>query len=192
MVIRSYAQSMEDGIYPKGDLEGSVHVISKESERLEQLVRKLLYLTKLDYVSAEPTQHQAFRLDQTARNVLEKLRWQRPELIYDTGFAPVTVVGDEEQWTTAVENLLDNQIRYAKTRVTLRVEAPFSLLLGNNGPPLPSGMEEQAFSAFRSGPGGQFGLGLTIVKRIADLHQAKLHAHNTPEGVEFRIDFPAL
>ncbi|RAV02060.1 cell wall metabolism sensor histidine kinase WalK [Paenibacillus sp. YN15] len=191
MVIRSYAQSMEDGIYPKGDLEGSVRVIGQESERLEKLVRKLLYLTKLDYVSAEPAQHQTFRLDQTARNVLEKLRWQRPELTYETGFAPVTVVGDEEQWIIAVENLLDNQIRYANSRVTLRVEAPSSLLLGNDGPPLPAGLAEQAFSPFRSGPGGQFGLGLTIVKRIAELHQAKLHAGNTAGGVEFRLDFPA-
>lgn len=189
MVIRSYAQSMQDGIYPKGNLEGSIQVIGEESERLDRLIRELLYLTKLDYMSAGHSRQEEFRLDTLAGAVLEKLRWQRPELAYETSFAPVTVVGDEEQWTTAVENLLDNQIRYAVGRVSLRVEPKAVLILGNDGPPLPPELTGQAFSPFKSGPGGQFGLGLTIVKRIADLHRAVLEAANTPEGVEFRIQF---
>ncbi|MCG6197942.1 sensor histidine kinase, partial [Anoxybacillus sp. LAT_38] len=36
MVIRSYAQSILDGIYPRGDLQGSVQVIDSEAERLEK------------------------------------------------------------------------------------------------------------------------------------------------------------
>lgn len=190
MVIRSYAQSIEDGIYPQGDLGGSIHVISQESERLEKLIRRLLYLTKLDYVSAEPARRQAFRMDETVRAVLEKLRWQRPGLEYDAVWEPLTVVGDEEQWTAAVENLLDNQIRYAHTRVYIRTEAPSLLVLGNDGPPLPPQAADQAFNAFDSGPGGQFGLGLTIVKRVASLHHAQLNARNITGAVEFRIDFP--
>lgn len=189
MIIRSYAQSIEDGIYPQGDLGGSVHVIRKESERLEKLVHKLLYLTKLDYVAAEPARHQTFRLDQTVEAVLDKLRWQRPELVYDASMEPLTMVGDEEQWTAAVENLLDNQIRYAQTRVFIRMEGPTLLILGNDGPPLPSQVAGQEFSAFGSGAGGQFGLGMTIVQRVASLHHAQLLAHNIAGGVEFRIAF---
>lgn len=36
MVIQSYAQSIQDGIYPKGDLSQTVKVIEDESKNLEK------------------------------------------------------------------------------------------------------------------------------------------------------------
>lgn len=201
MVIRSYTQSIQDGIYPKGDLEGSLQVIEQESERLDKRIRDLLYLTKLDYMANGQIVRKELRLDLLLESVAERLKWQKPGLEYRMSLAPVTINGDPEQWTVAVENLLDNQIRYARSLVGIHLtaanpggpagEAVHKLVFGNDGPPLPDGMEEQLFSTFRKGPEGQFGLGLAIVRRITDLHHAKVRAVNTPNGVEFRIFLPA-
>ncbi|MBQ1304074.1 MAG: HAMP domain-containing histidine kinase, partial [Erysipelotrichaceae bacterium] len=48
--IKSYAESIKDGIYPYDTLEKSVDVIIENSERLEQKVYSLLFLNRLDYM----------------------------------------------------------------------------------------------------------------------------------------------
>lgn len=198
MVIRSYAQSIQDGIYPKGSLQTSVEVIDQEAERLGKRIRALLYLTKLDYLSThKPTAQEPIRLDLLTAEVVERLRWQRPELRWTLQLEPVTIQGDREQWTVALENLLDNQIRYAKAEITV---ATFCVEMGgssvrstlsaaNDGPPIEPELMRELFGQFRSGPKGEFGLGLAIVKRIASLHQASVHAENLPDGVRFWVAF---
>lgn len=191
MVIRSYAQSIQDGVFPKGDLASSVEVIENESERLEKRIRDLLYLTKLDYLSARQSVREPVRLAELTESVAERLRWRRPDLIWELDLEPAVIVADPEQWTVALENLFDNQMRYAATRISVRLRAePVPVLvIGNDGPPLEPGLEAALFQAFRKGGKGEFGLGLAIVKRIADLHGADVRARNREGGVDFTIAF---
>lgn len=195
MVIRSYAQSIQDGIYPKGSLQTSVEVIDREAERLGSRIRSLLYLTKLDYLSTyKPVAKEPFRLDRLAEEVVERLRWQRPELAWTLRLEPLVIQGDPDQWTVALENLLDNQIRYAKSEITVaanpaRNGAGGTLTIANDGPPIEAELIDELFGQFRSGSKGEFGLGLAIVKRIAALHQATVRADNEPDGVRFRVVF---
>ncbi|TMV45424.1 HAMP domain-containing histidine kinase [Paenibacillus mesophilus] len=195
MVIRSYAQSIQDGIYPKGSLQSSVEVIDREAERLGSRIRSLLYLTKLDYLSTyKPVSKEPFRLDRLAEEVVERLRWQRPELTWTLRLEPLVIQGDPDQWTVALENLLDNQIRYAKSEITVatnpvRNGAGGTLTIANDGPPIEAELIEELFGQFRSGSKGEFGLGLAIVKRIAVLHHATVRADNEPNGVSFRVVF---
>ncbi|MBD2865746.1 HAMP domain-containing histidine kinase [Paenibacillus sp. IB182363] len=196
MVIRSYAQSIQDGIYPKGDLQTSVDVIDQEAERLEKRIRSLLYLTKLDYLSTQKqVRLETVRLDRLAEEVVDRLRWKRPELEWSLQLDPLTVRGDREQWTIALENMLDNQIRYAASGISVSTEAVGPggggglFKVRNDGPPIEPDLLAGLFGEFRKGQHGEFGLGLAIVKRIADLHQASVTAVNTAEGVEFRVTF---
>lgn len=196
MVIRSYAQSIQDGIYPKGDLQTSVDVIDQEAERLEKRIRSLLYLTKLDYLSTQKqVRLETVRLDRLAEEVVDRLRWKRPELEWSLRLDPLTVRGDREQWTIALENMLDNQIRYAASGISVSTEAVGPggggglFKVRNDGPPIEPDLLAGLFGEFRKGQHGEFGLGLAIVKRIADLHQASVTAVNTAEGVEFRVTF---
>lgn len=197
MVIRSYAQSLQDGIYPKGDLQSSVAIIQKESARLDKRIRDLLYLTKLDYMAEQEPQHTTIELDLLAEDVIERLRFHRSELEWTYELAPLHTHGDAEQWKIALENLLDNQMRYAANRVEIGLleheEAgrPYALLrIWNDGPPLEDDMAGQLFQPFRKGSGGQFGLGLAIVRRVAQLHEAQVHAANENRGVAFYLRIP--
>ncbi len=141
MVIRSYSQSILDGIYPKGNLNGSVAGINNEAERLENRIRHLLYLSKLNFITTREPKFETFHFSEVASDCVDRVRCRRPELQWDLDIADIRVTGDREQWGVAIENLLDNQIRYAVNRIELSLAARQNdqglavLRVWNDGPP---------------------------------------------------------
>jgi two-component system sensor histidine kinase CssS len=186
MVIRSYTNAIHEGIFPKGDLAGSIEVIDQEALRLEHRVQNLLYLTKLDYLRAHPGPDKVeFDLSQLIEETVERLRWKRPELAWHVELAPLMIHGYEEQWMIAMENLIDNQIRYADSeiRIVLLNTGEGSMLrIGNDGPPISEDTKAMLFEPFQKGTGGKFGLGMMIVKRTADLHQVQIEVQSDKPG----------
>ncbi|CAG7644712.1 hypothetical protein PAESOLCIP111_04778 [Paenibacillus solanacearum] len=202
MVIRSYAQSIMDGLFPKGSLQESVEVIMKESDRLEKRIRDLLYLNKLNYVSSREKKLQPFELKPVIEDVVERLRYRRSDIDWaieaDDG---TTMCGDREQWGVALENLLDNQLRYAKGRITIEAQLPAeqagteagqpslpAVRIWNDGPPLDEQAAAELFEPFRTGANGQFGLGLAIVRQIAEYHRMTARAVNERGGAAFYLE----
>lgn len=197
MVIRSYSQAIRDGIYPKGNLDCTLQVIDNESERLEKRIGNLLYLTKLDYLSLHNTSKEIFALDELIREVVERLRWRRNELDWFVKLEPIKIKGDIEQWIVVLENLLDNQIRYSNTKISIFLTKSIEddnekalLKLWNDGAPIEDKIMERLFDKFNKGYKGQFGLGLAIVYRIVTLHDSKIWAKNEEEGVSFYVEIP--
>ncbi|MGO4270758.1 HAMP domain-containing protein [Paenibacillus sp. TAF58] len=203
MVIRSYAQSIQDGVYPKGTLNESVGVIMKEGERLEKRIRDLLLLNKLNYLTAREKPFQPFEINAVIEDVAERLRYRRPEIKWEMDLAPhTTLIGDQEQWKIALENMLDNQLRYAKSCIRILVKSQLlenvnatkgqpslsELCISNDGPLLDQAIADSLFEPFRSGGDGQFGLGLAIVKQIMDHHGMMVRAANQQDGVSFYIE----
>lgn len=194
MVIRSYAQAIADGIFPRGGLEGSVKVIDEEAERLQRRVKDLLYLTKLDYLSACKPAGEIINLQDLVENVVELMRWQRAELQWDLNVEPFKFKGDFEQWKIAIENLLDNQIRYAETRIDIssfssleKGVKTLTLRIANDGPAIETQLLDNLFTEYEKGVRGQFGLGLAIVKQIAGSHGARVWAANEDGNPAFYI-----
>ncbi|NOV01655.1 sensor histidine kinase [Paenibacillus planticolens] len=200
MVIRSYAQSILDGVFPKGTLSESLGVILKEGERLEKRIRDLLLLNKLNYVTAREKPFRTFEMTEVIEDVVERLRYRRPDIKWDMELSPATLHGDPDQWKIALENMLDNQLRYAHSGIRIiatavsgsgdkDAAAGFSQLqISNDGPPLDQAIADSLFEPFRSGGDGQFGLGLAIVKQIMDHHGMNVRAANEPDGVSFYIE----
>lgn len=203
MVIRSYAQSIQDGIFPRGTLNESLNVIMKEGERLEKRIRELLLLNKLRFFASREKPRQAFDLSEVAEDVVERLRYRRPDVAWTLDLAPgAMLTGEREQWAVALENVLDNQLRYARSAIGVTV-APGGdaadpadptkpalprVCVRNDGPPLDEAMRESLFEPFRTGSDGQFGLGLAIVKQIAAHHGMVVRAVNETTGVAFFIE----
>ncbi|WP_163852648.1 sensor histidine kinase [Paenibacillus elgii] len=193
MVIRSYAQSIMDGVFPRKTLAGSVDVIMKESERLEKRIRDLLYLNKLNYFTSREKPHQPFDLKALLDDTVERLRYRRADIAWEVSVPDaVMLTGDREQWGVALENLTDNQLRYAQTCIRLEVKpggagAPI-VRLWNDGPPLDEETEQSLFEPFRTGGDGQFGLGLAIVRQIAANHGYAARAANEEGGVTFYLE----
>jgi two-component system sensor histidine kinase CssS len=177
MVIRSYAQAIADGIFPRGGLEGSIQVIDEEAERLEKKVRDLLYLNKINYLSAHPQDDEEIIMEELIRKVIALLRWQRPDLLWKVEGEGHACKGDAEQWKVAFENLLDNQIRYARQNIDIEVarrQSRLRIRIWNDGPPIDEDQIKQLFQKYQIGEKGQFGLGLPIVQQVVLRHKGKI------------------
>lgn len=191
MVIRSFAQSIKDGIYPKGDLNSSIDIIDEEGKRLEKKIKNLLYLTKLDYLSTYNLEKKSLALDRLINDIVDKSSWQNPNLDWTLNLIPVYIEGDLEQWKIVIENLIDNQMRYAEKNIKISLEKinkKLILQFWNDGPKIEKDLMNNLFDKFNKGYDGEFGLGLAIVHRIIKNHNSKIYAVNEDNGVSFYIE----
>ncbi|WP_251125889.1 MULTISPECIES: HAMP domain-containing sensor histidine kinase [unclassified Exiguobacterium] len=192
MVIRGYAQSIGDGIYPTGDLKGSSEVIDEEASRLEKKVVDLLYVTKLEYFKGQETKLEPINLDKLMELLVARFKL-RGELDWEINGEGGEMLGDGEQIRVAFENVLDNALRYAETCIRIdlkRDESGVEIIIFNDGPPVDESLD--LFHQFSRGKQGKFGLGLFIVQRIVTLHTGEVSLRNTGDGTAVRFYFPRL
>ncbi|EIT85862.1 integral membrane sensor signal transduction histidine kinase [Fictibacillus macauensis ZFHKF-1] len=193
MTIKSYAQSVKDGIMPKNNVEDMMDVILKEADRMENRVKNMLYYTKLDTLHQQTLQWELLYFGVLSEEVISRFRFQRDDVGFGIHGDEVLFWGDREQISIAFENLIQNALRYAKSQIVLSArEEGNNTILGvwNDGEQLSEGDLENLFIPFRKGNKGQFGLGLAIVKRIAELHGGAPRVTNTEDGILFEIILP--
>jgi two-component system sensor histidine kinase CssS len=97
----------------------------------------------------------------------------------------MTLVGDLESWVRVIENLLSNNLRYAKTLIT--VELGDTINIKNDGPQIEEHLLSKIKKPFVKGKSGRSGLGLTIVNNILKLYHFELEIKNNDYGVEYII-----
>ena len=123
----------------------------------------------------------------------------------DVGLAratPATVNGDPASLAILLSNLIDNALRYTPRggRIDVAVdrdETGATLSVADTGPGIPPEDRERVFDRFVRGSGNHesgSGLGLSIVKRIADAHQATitLGSPDAGSGLIVRVNFPIV
>lgn len=190
MVVKSYAQSVKDGILPKNNIEETMDVIIQESERMEKRVRDMLYYTKLDSLKEAPMEWSEFPFGAIAYDLENRFRVARDDITIQVKGDSTRVKGDRELLSVLLENLLENGLRYAESTMIMRAEdqADHTLItVWNDGDPIPENEVEHIFTPFSKGNKGQFGLGLAIVNRICELHNGSPSVKNEEGGVTFYI-----
>jgi len=197
MVIHSYAHSIKDGFYPKGTIENSIETIISEAERLDKQIHSLLNLNRLQYIRSTARQSAMKPMDIRAvlEDVVERLRYRRPELHWSFEMPIWFITGNEEQWKVVFENIIDNQIRYASSEILISAEndniaRALTVEIYNDGPPMEASLLQDVFDPFKMGPHGRFGLGLAIVKQILNNIGAQIEIVNKNSGVAFRLTLP--
>lgn len=190
MVIRSYANSILDGIYPNETIEKSIEVIDQEALRLEKRIRDLLYLNKLKYLETKTPSHSAFDLSQIITRTIDRFRCRRTDLKWEVNLPVLMIDGSKEQWGVAIENILDNQIRFSSGKIKIDLidnQNSVILKIFNDGPPIEPEVIGTIFEAFKTGPRGDYGLGLAIVKQIVNHHQGDIWVKAEDGGTAFYI-----
>jgi two-component system sensor histidine kinase QseC len=173
-------------------------------ERMQHLVEQLLSLYRM--TPAQFAAHcsrvdlLAVTQDVVARHypLIEQKR-QNVELEGPSAY----IDGERFALETLLANLLANAIRYtpAGGNIRLRVERSggrVALTVADDGPGVPAEEREQVFERFHRGvQSGEdrasgCGLGLTIVKHVAELHQAEVSVADSGmgSGAAFTISFP--
>src|SRR5262249_18804950 len=174
--------------------------ISRESERMSELVEDLLLLARLD--EGQPLERDDVDLGTLAAEAVDTARAVDPARVVALESAAVHVVGDSARLRRVFDNLLANVRVHTPAGTPARVrvsshEGRAVIEVSDTGPGLPAGEAEQIFRRFyrtdesRARENGGVGLGLSIVAAIAAAHGGSATAESGPgRGATFRVELP--
>jgi signal transduction histidine kinase len=168
------------------DSLGELTQLEREVTEIDALVSDLLASSRIDFTALTTSKLEATAVAKTAleRATVDEKRLAAPQ-------GAVEFEGDATLVARAVSNLLENAKRHAGGVEALRVEARpgyVSFVVEDNGPGFAPGEEDRIFEPFYKGPtsegsnGQSVGLGLALVKRIAEAHRGRVFASNRQGG----------
>lgn len=179
MSIKCYAEGIECGLMER--VKSSLIIIA-EVDRLSEMVEDLLYISRIHNL----TQHLEMQendlretLSLCAENLKSVALKNKIEIIYAFDDAPVVFPYHEKHMYRALYNLIDNALRYAKTKVILTCKAEngkIFVAVANDGRGIAPDILPHIFERFYKGQGGKNGIGLSIVKSIVRLHHGRISA----------------
>lgn len=185
-VIKSYLEGMEDGIQDKE--EGS-RIISDQVSKLEMKVHSLLYLNKLNYIKdLNNYKHETTDVCKVITESVEKFKIQRPDVVWELSITEKKgeFKGTYDMWEAIIDNLLNNFVRYAEKNIKITVKNN-KIILYNDGPNIDPNILNDIFTPYKKGIKGQFGLGLSIVKKTIMLFGYEISVYNEKKGISFII-----
>lgn len=188
--IKSYGESIKDGIYPYDTLEKSVDVIIDNADRLEKKVHSLLYLNRVEYLISKDREGVSTNMKEIIERVILNSKVIRPDIVIETDLQEVYFDGLEESWQVSVENIIENALRYAKSNIQIKLNEEDGLSIANDGPCMSEDRLKVLFKPFEKGQDGKFGLGLSIVSKVVKANNYDVSGENTSDGVIFRISKP--
>jgi two-component system sensor histidine kinase QseC len=152
--------------------------IEQGVERATRLVEQLLALARMDAQQDSPMQ--TVDLHALAAQTMSELwpvaRDKHIELSLEGDSVSRAV--NPDAIAVLLRNLIDNALRYTPSGGQVSVDvSPDAVWVRDTGPGIPAAERERIFERFRRGKHQNIqgsGLGLSIVKRIADLHGAEL------------------
>ena len=185
-VIKSYIEAVHDGVEDK---DTALKVIDEQTQKLDQKVRSLLYLNKLDYLKdTKNITIEQVDMKKILEEEIEKFKFHRKDISFTLEIDKKSkYYGTYEHWETVLDNLLSNFMRYAKTSIKITAKQN-KIILYNDGERIDDDFIERIFIPFRKGIKGEFGLGLSIVKKTLNLIDYDITIKNHKKGVSFIIN----
>lgn len=188
MVIKGYAESIIDGITINSEKSGA-EVIKAEAERLERKITQLLRLNTLRH-SLDYNESEEVRVDRILKNLISKFKVINPKLKWIVDLKELEIQGDSEALLIAFENIIENQLRFAKSTISVSMDdkSKGEILISNDGPNFEVDDPDILFETYTKDRLGKFGLGLSIVKQVIRSHKGSIEASNLEKGVQFKIN----
>ena len=185
-VIKSYIEAMEDGVE---DREKAIQVIKEQVKKLEIKVHSLLYLNKLNYIKdSKKISCEKIDVTMVLKSSMDTFKIQRPDVKWKINIADKKVMftGSFDMWEAIIDNILNNFVRYAKKEITVTIKN-HRITLYNDGPNIDENILDDIFTPYKKGIKGQFGLGLSIVKKTVSLLGYEIMVKNEKKGISFII-----
>lgn len=180
-VIKSYAEAICDGMATKEDAQ----IIVNQANLLSYKVAKLIQYNKLEYLDKNK-EFEYCSIKEIVNQVVNSYRYQSENIEFVLDLDNSKFKGYSENFFTVIENIVDNAIRYAKSRISISLKNGI-LKIYNDGKPIDDIFIKEGFKAYEKGSDGQFGLGMSIVKKTLDFFDYEVLVQNLEVGVEFTI-----
>jgi two-component system sensor histidine kinase KdpD len=184
---------------PPEDALDMVARIAANARKLERLLSDLLDLDRLQRGIVSPNRRATDLVEFVDRAVGDAdTKGRTVEVDVEPGIVPI----DQAKTERILENLLSNSVRHtppeAKIWVRARPEgAGVLFVVEDDGPGVREDLREAIFEPFRQAPGSSsehapgVGIGLSLVRRFAELHGGRAWAEERPGGgASFRVFLP--
>jgi len=191
--------------HPGADAARQLDRMEREVERLDALISQVLKLARLHGPDAL-LRREDFDLDEVVEEVTRDANFEgaiKNCQVLLQGQTGVSLNGNRELVSSAIENVLRNAVRYSpedapvEVRVT-RPQSGLAILIRDQGPGVPDGDLERIFEPFyrvaesRDRDTGGEGIGLAITAQVMKAHGGSAKAANRQGGgFEVRLDLPA-
>jgi signal transduction histidine kinase len=173
--------------------------ISRNIGELDQLIDEILLASRLDASEADMGTVEAVDLTGLAAEECAQVNAEL-DLAEGTDNATLTVPGVSRLLRRAIRNLLENARRYGAGEIAVELGSGSgyaTVRVNDRGPGVPPALRERIFEPFYRLPGasernGGVGLGLALVKSIAERHGGTVRCEDRPGGgASFVIRLPA-
>jgi signal transduction histidine kinase len=180
-ILRSRVDTLAD--------RGTSKALHKDIEGMARIVNQLLDIAELETLSIDPLEKADLHAicAEVAEFAAPLALAQGKNIALSESDAAVWVNGNPEMLSRAIRNLVENAINYSPpgTTVEIVVEDSGMVRVLDEGPGIKEDERELIFQRFwrrdrRRTEGA--GLGLSIVRRIADTHAATISVENRPTG----------
>lgn len=195
--IRGFAKALKWDNLTAQEREEYLDIIISETERLSALAANVLYLSKLEK-QAILTDKKQFNVSEQIRLVIALLDRQFAEKGLEVCFTgeDSCLIGNEEMLKQVWINLLNNAVKFSPNQGIISIEVSRSadsviVRISDQGKGISPEIQAHIFDKFYQGDTSHStsgnGLGLSIVKKIVDLHDGEICVDSSDRGSTFEI-----
>lgn len=200
-VIKGYAEALADNVYTGQEATGVYYILLGEAQKISNMVDDLLDLSQME-AGAYVVRKQKFSLYKLLHKIYEHYRKlpsnKQYELHFHTHYPKDGICfGDPLRIEQAIRNILTNAIKHVASggsiNITLfKTDHQTHIEIENDGERIPTRELQHIFDSYYQGNTEKkgTGLGLAITRHIVKLHDGKITARNTENGVVFEVILP--
>ena len=199
--INGFARLLQCGELSEEEKKEYIDIIAEESTRLANMANNILNLTKVENQTILADIHE-FNLSEQVRHcilLLEK-NWTMKNLEISADFQEYIVAGEANLLKQVWLNLLENAIKFSPegSEVAVKINRKprtVEISIINHGPVIPEPDQKRLFDKFWQGDKSHAsdgaGVGLSIVKKIVDLHNGVIMVNSSEKETIFTVHLPA-
>ena len=181
-----------------GDQGDAARAALRSSHRMSRLVADLLLLARAD--AGRPAAQEPLDLSAVVVDAAGEVGPLAADHEFSLDTAPVWVDGSRDDLHRLALNLLENALRHTPPGTAVRAsvgrrDGEAVLVVEDRGPGIAPELRERIFERFVRGSGdhGQsFGLGLSIVRAVAERHGGSVSVEDAEPGARFVVRLPAV
>ncbi|SCW30814.1 Signal transduction histidine kinase [Ruminococcaceae bacterium YRB3002] len=199
--VSGYAKALSDGIVKDDKKQEYLNAITDKTARMNDIVQMLFDYVRLDSEGFELVQKDVDvceLLRECVATLYQDIEDKGDDIDVDIPDERIIIKADKMQFGRVVSNLISNAVRHNDGGTSIGVKLvrdtdEIRIFIADNGKEISEELCEHLFEPFvmgdksRASSGGS-GLGLSIAKKITDLHGFRLKLVQRPEIARYRLD----
>ncbi len=198
--IAGFANLVRNGDLTDEQRNEYLEIIERESRRLAQLATNILNMTRVENQTIL-SERSTFNLSEQIRScfILLEDQWSQKDQDFQLEFGEYFITANEELLKHVWMNLMDNAIKFApydgQIAVTIaETERMITVCVSNTGSEIPEDARSRIFNKFyqadESHASAGNGIGLSIVKKVVELHDGEINVESKNGKTSFTVKLP--